>query len=54
MQASNVVGIWITLIPLIYVAATNPARSPTTPPPRAIITSSRDIFASATKLIMAV
>ena len=44
---SSVDGIWQSLTPLIYVAAANPAMSPTTPPPRAIMRSSLVICASA-------
>jgi hypothetical protein len=40
-MASNVVGTCTNLMPLIYVAATNPIMSPITPPPSAIITVSR-------------
>lgn len=36
-MASSVVGTWIKGTPRMYVAATKPARSPTTPPPSAII-----------------
>ena len=36
-MASNVVGIWTTLIPRNHVAAAKPVMSPITPPPRAII-----------------
>ena len=35
------VGTWMTGIPLMKVAATKPARSPTTPPPRAMTAESR-------------
>ena len=42
--ASKLVGIWHTSIPLIYVDATKPAKSPTTPPPNAIINDFLDKF----------
>ena len=42
--ASKLVGIWHTSIPLIYVDATKPAKSPTTPPPNAIISDFLDKF----------
>ncbi len=35
----TVVGIWMKSIPRIKVAATKPAKSPTTPPPKAITVS---------------
>lgn len=35
------VGTWMKGTPRMYVAATNPTRSPTTPPPSAIIQVSR-------------
>lgn len=40
-MANNVVGTWTNLIPLMYVAATNPIISPITPPPSARMTVSR-------------
>ncbi len=39
--AKSVVGTWTTGTPRRKVAATNPATSPTTPPPRAITAQSR-------------
>ena len=36
---NNVVGKFIKFIPLFKILATNPAKSPITPPPTAIITS---------------
>ena len=39
--ASRLVGTWMTGTPRRYVAATKPARSPTTPPPNATTTVSR-------------
>lgn len=38
--ANNVVGTCTNLTPLMNVAATNPTKSPTTPPPNAIMTVS--------------
>ncbi len=40
-MASKVVGIWMKSMPRIQQAALKPARSPTTPPPRAITQASR-------------
>ena len=37
--AAMLVGIWMNFKPLTNVAATKPAKSPTTPPPMAIIAS---------------
>ena len=38
---SNVVGACTSVTPRMYVEATNPARSPTTPPPKATTAQSR-------------
>ena len=49
VAASSVVGTWINFIPRIYVDAENPAKSPITPPPIAIIASFRVNFLESAK-----